>query len=217
MARTDIHLNQMAELNGTSSVRTTRRVCKHAKRRVRCAGAAVWISAVGVATLPVLGLFSGCAAPVPTRTVTLAALEEAPAAQTSAAHWLVANINALRTLCAPLGPRLGFLQVQTPDEWERLANAAPQLRETPGFGRGVLIGVASWAGTPVDRAWPVHIQRVRVYHGAGLVEARFHPGTYLPDGTAYLETAHVNGLEKVLAVRVDGSLYYPTTIRVDAD
>lgn len=142
--------------------------------------------------------------------ITMDTLENAPPVATTAVqHAVIADPTALRELCTPLGPRLGLIQVRSVAEWTRLTRLAPHLGPPPDFRTGMLIGLASWAGTPLDGRWPVHINKVRVHDGAGLVTGAFEGGSYLPDGTAVMETAHVQGLAAVLAVDLNGTTFYP--------
>lgn len=122
---------------------------------------------------------------------------------------VVADAEALRFLCTPLGPRLGLVEIHSPRQWEFLAQVAPQIGRCPDLRAGTLVGIACWAGTPVDGRWPVQLEAVQVHQGAGLLKARFRGGNYLPDGTARLETAYVEGLRAVLVVDVNGTDFYP--------
>jgi hypothetical protein len=183
-----------------SSVRRTVSQCK----RPAPAGLG---GAVCLVLLPWLSACSSLSAP---QTITLATLENAPpAATTEGRRVIVSDTTALRDMCTPLGPRLGLLQVRSAAQWARLVRAAPQIGPAPDFGTGIFIGIACWAGTPVDGHWPIHIDTVRVHDGAGLVTGAFEGGSYLPDGTAVLETAHVKGLMAVLAVDLNGTTFYP--------
>jgi hypothetical protein len=122
---------------------------------------------------------------------------------------VVGDSRALQDVCTPLGPRLGLLQVRSPDQWNRLARILRLTRPCPDFGRGTLVGIVSWAGAPLDGAWPVRLDSVQVADGGGLVNATFSTGSYLPDGTAYAETAFVQDLQAVLVVNVNGTTFYP--------
>lgn len=162
--------------------------------------------------MPVCGiaLLCACTATTGSRTVTMATLEDAPTSPLERPEQrVVADPQVLRELCTPLGPRLGLLQVRCQADWRRLANAAGPIGACPDLREGIVLGLACWAGTPIDGQWPVHIQAVRVCEGGGLVQADFETGSYLPDGTARLETAHVKGLGTVLAVDVNGTMFYP--------
>jgi len=183
-------------------VRTGAGLCKTSPvRRVR------WLSVVVAAAALLQG---ACDTLPPTRTITLSALENAPPRPASAdERIMVPDAEALMRLCTPLGPRLGLLQVRSSEEWDRLAQIVPWLGHCPDLRHGILIGLACWAGTPVDGQWPIRIDSVQVTEGAGLVRACFHSGSYLPDGVAYLEIAHVKGLAAVLVVDVDGTTFYP--------
>jgi hypothetical protein len=144
------------------------------------------------------------------RTVTLSSLESAPVQPISGAgRHLVADSEALKSMCTPLGPRLGLLQVRTVRDWELLRAAVPNAGPRPDLSRGMLVGVACWAGTPVNGAWPIELESIQVRSGGGLLKASFEGGTYLPDGTARLETDYVTGLQAVLAVDVNGTSFYP--------
>ena len=161
-------------------------------------------------TVVVALMLPACRSVSAPRTITLAALEQAPTATaTTYEHVVVANPQPLRALCTPLGPRLGLVQIRSAQQWALLAQAAPHLRPCPDLRRGILVGLVCWAGTPVDGHWPIRIDGVQVREGAGLVRADFRGGTYLPDGVTFLETAHVPGLAVVLAVDVNGATFYP--------
>lgn len=185
-------------------VRRVRGVCKHPPRAGRRTLARVLGLTLGATLLP------SCQPAAAPRTITVAALESAPPARKTAQKKLVVpDAAALQRVCYPLGSRLGLLQVRSAKEWELVARAIPQIGPCPDLTRGALVGLACWTGTPVDGAWPVSLAAVRVREGAGLLEGDFHPGTYLPDGTAYLETAYVPGLRSVLIVDVSGTTFYP--------
>jgi hypothetical protein len=144
------------------------------------------------------------------RRVTIDALEMAPRLCPKSPHRaIVSDRRALDELCYPLAGRLGLLQVHSPDGWSRLLRVAPRLGPCPDFSRGMVVGLVSWAGLPLDGEWPVALEGVRCYHGAGLVTARFQSGSYLPDGTTYLEAAFVEELEAVLILDVNGVRFYP--------
>jgi hypothetical protein len=164
-------------------------------------------------TLVLLGTLAGAAGCQPAlapRPITAAELGAAPsAAMTPVRHLLVADAQALRELCSPLGPRLGLLQIRTRAEWSRLAAIAPQIGPCPDLERGTLIGVACWAGRPTDGHWPVRMDGIRAAAGSALVQASFIGGSFLPDGTAFLETAYARTVRNVLAVDVDGTAFYP--------
>lgn len=155
-------------------------------------------------------LFPGCAVAPRTQVITLEALLSAPALPVPDTRRVVAgDTETLRNLCTPLGPRLGLLQIHNRGEWERLAAIAPQLGRCPDLHAGTQIGLACWAGTPLEGQWPVMLDSVRVYEGGGLVAASFNGGSYLPDGSARLETGYVKGLRSVLVVNVNGASFYP--------
>lgn len=143
-------------------------------------------------------------------TVTLEDLEAAvPVAITDTRRVYVSDPAVLHDLCTPLGSRLGLLQIHRTADWERLSAAAPELGPCPDLRSGSVIGLACWAGTPVSGHWPIRIDAVHLHRGAGLLEARFVGGTYLPDGAAVLETAHVRGLHTLLVANINGSLFCP--------
>jgi len=120
---------------------------------------------------------------------------------------VVTDSHALRRLCTPLGPRLGLIEVRSPAEWRRLRELAPGLGACPDLARGTVVGIACWAGEPVDGAWPIRVEGVRMWQGAALVDATFRGGTFLPDGAAYLEAFYVAGLRDVLGVHFNGTLF----------
>jgi hypothetical protein len=108
-----------------------------------------------------------------------------------------------------LGQRLSLFEVRTPGQWQSLRRHAPELGPCPDLSRGIIVGLASHAGMPLDGQWPIRLDTVRVYKGAGFVIASFAGGSYLPDGTTYLETAQFEGLRSVLMVEVNGVRFYP--------
>ena len=144
------------------------------------------------------------------QTVTVHSLETAPSMRPrETRRAIVAESTSLHDLCSPLGGRLGLIQVRSARDWSRLARVVPQLGPCPDFSRGMIVGLASWTGLPVDGEWPICLESVRLRHGAGLVAARFHSGSYLPDGTTYVETAFVENLNAVLILDVNGVRFYP--------
>ncbi len=162
-------------------------------------------------TLAVLAsLLPACCLGPAGRTVRLTDLEHAPRVLLPPAQRItVSDPKMLHELCTPLGPRLGLLQVRSAADWTRLAEAAPGLGPCPDLRAGTVIGLACWAGTTLDGRWPLRIDGVRLYHGAGLIEANFHGGTFLPDGQTTLETAYVPGLAAILAADVNGTTFCP--------
>ena len=155
-------------------------------------------------------LLVGCVGSLTPKTVSLQALEQAPpAAAQPVAHAVVASADTLRGLCTPLGPRLGLIQIRSVAEWTRLARAAGLVQACPDLRRGMLVGLLCWAGTPVDGGAPIRIRSVHTKDGGGLLRAQFAGGSYLPDGTAYLDTEFVPDLNSVLAVDVNGTLFAP--------
>jgi hypothetical protein len=154
-------------------------------------------------------LAGGCTGPAP-RTISAAALESAPPRRPDGAQrCIVTQASALRHLYQPLARRFGLIQIRTPKDWEVLASVAPVRGPCPDLSRGTLVGLLSETGTPLDGEWPLRWYAVRVHDGAGLLEASFHAGSFLPDGATYLETAYVPDLLAVLVVSVDGTWYYP--------
>lgn len=119
----------------------------------------------------------------------------------------VENPDPLERLGAPLGRRLSLLQVRSAAEWASLRRAAPSLGAAPDFSRGSVVAIVCRAGQPLSHDWPIEIQDVRIHDGAGLVQAHFEAGTYLPDGTTVIEAVFVPGLAGVLVADVDGTRY----------
>ena len=155
-------------------------------------------------------MLSGCAVAPRTQVITLEALQSAPSQPVPDPHRVVVrDTETLRDLCTPLGPRMGLLEIRNRTEWERLAMIAPDVGPCPDLQEGTQLGLACWAGTPIDGQWPVTFDTVRLYEGGGLVTASFSGGSFLPDGTSWLETGYVQGLRSVLVVNVDGASFYP--------
>jgi hypothetical protein len=163
-----------------------------------------WLAVAALLTL------SSCAGSSHRRALTVQALESASSFTPAVTQRAVITDPAtLGDLYQALGRRVGLLQIRSVQEWERLRRAAPELGPPPDFRRGAVIGITSDAGLPLDGSWPIWLEAVRVYEGAGLVVARFPGGTFLPDGTTYLEAAQIDGLEGVLLVDVNGTRFYP--------
>jgi hypothetical protein len=167
-------------------------------RRLRLAGlaaCAAWLAA--------------CTPAVTLHTIRARDLETAPAAPPPAPQRrIVTDPEALRPLYQPLGERMGLIQVRNRHAWELLARCTDQVGPCPDFHRGIIVGLVSEAGTPLNAPWPFRWDSVRIFDGAGWIDARFNGGTYLPDGVTCLETAYVPGLQAVLVVNLDGSTYY---------
>lgn len=164
----------------------------------------LWAALAGLTAL------SSCGARLQPRVISVRELESAtdvkPALPRRA---VVSDVAGIEELCTALGPRLGLLQVRTASEWEMLRRCAPELGSAPDFSRGIVIGLASQAGQPLDGNWPISLEAVRVHRGAGFAIAHFEGGSFLPDGTTYLETAQFDGLATVLMVDVNGTRFYP--------
>lgn len=155
-------------------------------------------------------VLTGCTAGMlpPARIVRLADLECSPArTPTEPRRCFVREPDALQSLVHPLGRRLGLLEVTSAEQWRELAQAVPGIGSSPDLTHGIVVGLVSVSGTPVDGGPPFRLQAIRVHDGAGLVQAQFNSGTYLPDGSAYLEMTYVNGLRSVLVVNVNGVDY----------
>jgi hypothetical protein len=185
-------------------VRPLQTVCKLSGTRTAARGHTL------LAALFTLAPLSACTLSTPVRVVTLDSLEAAPAEPIiGAERHLVGNAAALRPLCTALGPRLGLVQIRSRQDWRMLYELAPTLGPCPDLRAGTLVGIACWAGTPVDGEWPVELESIRVQAGGGLLKVHFCGGTYWPDGTACLVTDYVRGLASVLVVDVDGTSFYP--------
>lgn len=185
-------------------LRTPGRLCKPRGTSRICQTGCLLIA------LAILGPLAACRSPATSRTLTLTDLENAPPAHAVLLERaVVSDAHELKKLCTQLGVRLGLIEVRSPRDWQRLAGIAPGVGRCPNLRHGMVVGIASWAGLPANGRWPIHLDGVNVRDGAGLVKATFEPGTYLPDGTTYLETAYVEGLRAVLAVDVNGTTFYP--------
>lgn len=152
---------------------------------------------------------TSCISSVAVTRVSLDALESAPMHRPrQRARTIVADVEKLEDLYHPLNSHVGIVQVRSLKDWQRLNRVAPQHAPPPDFSRGMIIGVLSRAGTPIDGGWPAVIESVRVFDTAGLLISHFQSGCYLPDATAYLESAYVEGLSTVLVVDVDDLRFY---------
>jgi len=170
--------------------------------RRRCALAGLLIA--GLAAL------TSCAGRSARPAITVQALESASrVAPTFTRRAIVTRPDELGDLYHPLGRRCGLIEVRSGSEWERLRRVAPELGPPPDFRRGAVIGITSDAGLPLDGSWPIGLEAVRVCAGAGFAVARFPGGTFLPDGTTYLEASQIEGLAVVLMVEINGTRFYP--------
>jgi hypothetical protein len=162
------------------------------------------IGLAGSATL------SACGLRPHRRAIDIHALETAAAVEPRLVRQaIVSDVSALDKLYHRLGPRLGLFQIRTAEQWEALRRHAPELGPSPDLTRGIAVGLASHAGLPVDGAWPIHLETVRVHDGIGFALGHFQGGSFLPDGTTYLEAAQFDGLAAVVMVEVNGTRFYP--------
>jgi hypothetical protein len=179
-------------------LRTPRSVCKLSRP------AGLFAALVVAVAVP------SCVMPARIQTVSLASLESAPSAPLyRSERFVVRDAARLQSLCTPLGPRLGLVQVRKPADYDALKTLVPELGPCPDLRRGMLIGLACWAGTPIDGRWPVELTAVQVQSGGGLLTAQYRGGTYYPDGTGRLVTEYVPDLTAVLVVDVNGTSFYP--------
>lgn len=153
---------------------------------------------------------SGCQQPTSSRVISVEELEHGQIVMPeNPERHLVADPDAVDALCRPLNNRFGFLAIQDAADWEKLRLAVPGLSDAPDLSGGLVVGLVSWAGLPLDGEWPLSIEMARVSRGGGYLTALFRPGTYLPDRTAYLELAYLPDVEAVLVVDVNGLRYTP--------
>jgi len=122
---------------------------------------------------------------------------------------ILSDATHLDRLARPLCERLSLLEIRSAADWEQLRRRAPELGPAPDFRRGAVFGLASHAGLPLSDTWPIAIEAVRTHDGAGFAIARFHGGSFLPDGTCYLELVQAEGLRTVLMVEVNGVRFFP--------
>lgn len=172
--------------------------------RIRIRHGKLWAGLAG------LLVASACGTRPHPRTVSVHALETAQAVEPSTIQRaIVSDAAELDEWCYPLGRRMALVQVRSPEQWALLRRVAPELRGRPDLTRGIVIGLISRAGLPLNGIWPIRLKTVRVHEGAGFVVARFDGGSFLPDGTTYIETAQINGLSAVLMVEVNATRFYP--------
>lgn len=165
----------------------------------------------GALMLSTLAGLSACSLNSRASIVTVQSLEEAPATRPKMIRRAIVSPAAdLEPCFCPLGPRLGLIQVRTEDDWEKWRTAAPEIGSCPDLSQGMVVGLLSHAGMPVNGRWPIHLDAIRVYRGAGFATGEFEGGTYLPDGTMYLEVAQFSDLRSVLMVEIDGTRFYPS-------
>jgi hypothetical protein len=161
-------------------------------------------------TLAGLAGLSACGLRARPQVITARALEDAPVVEPRVTRRaIVSDPTCLREFYHPLGERLGLFQIHSREQWEALRRQAPELGPTPDLDGGIVVGLASHAGLPLDGTWPIHLRSVRVHNGAGLATGNFEGGSFLPDGTTFLEAAQYDGLAAVLIVDVNGTRFYP--------
>jgi hypothetical protein len=162
------------------------------------------------ATLVALGGLSACGTHIRPQVVSVNALETAPVVKPSVTRRAIVSDTAqLRELYYPLGERLGLFQVRSAEQWELLRHQAPELGRAPNFDSGIVVGLASHAGLPLDGTWPIRLEAVRIHNGAGFASGRFEGGSFLPDGSTFLEAAQFDALAAVLIVEINGTRFYP--------
>ena len=153
---------------------------------------------------------SACGVRPGVQTITVQALEDAPTARPRFVRRAIVSPAAEWQSCYyALGPRLGLVQIRSEHDWENLRTAAPEIGPCPDFNQGIVVGLVSHAGLPVNGRWPIHLDTIRICRGAGFATGEFEGGTYLPDGTTYLEVAQFSELRSVLMVEIDGTRFYP--------
>lgn len=177
-------------------------VQSRAARRTRAAS----LGPMGCAVLLAIG---ACSAPQSLRVVSVQQLEAAPSAARPAGRAVLCDARRIAPLLRWLGPRLALFEIHTAAQWDALRAAAPMLQGSPDFSRGIVVGVVSRAGIPLDGQWPIRIESVRVHDRAGYIAAAFVGGNYLADDTTFLEVAYVPNLESILMLDVNGVRYYP--------
>ncbi len=156
-----------------------------------------------------LAALTSCATRLPVTTISLHALETAPSSRPrERARTIVSDVDKLGSLHHPLNANIGIVQIRSIADWRRLNSVAPQPGPPPDFSRGIVVGVLSRAGMPIDGVWPTSIESVHMVDSAGLLVAHFNSGCYLPDTTAYLESAYVEGLHSLLVVDIDDLRFY---------
>lgn len=182
----------------------TLRRARDRESRARGSGVALLVA------MAVVPLLSSCGPRNHSQAVSIHSLEVADTVMPSATRRaIMCETGELDRLYHPLGRRLGLFQVRSPQEWELLRRHAPELGPAPDLDRGIVIGLASHAGLPVNGTWPIRLEAVRVYNGAGFAIGHFQGGSFLPDGTTYVETAQYDGLATVLMVEVNGTRFFP--------
>lgn len=151
---------------------------------------------------------AACSAPPRTQAIRVSDLERAaPAAILPAGRSVVTDTARLGPLLRRVAPALAMVQVNTPQEWEQLRAAAPQLGAAPDLRRGMVVGLVNLLGEPLSHEWPVRIEAVRVHQRAAFVSGRLAGGSYLPDGLAFVETAYVPDTRAVVMLEVNGVRY----------
>jgi hypothetical protein len=169
-----------------------------------------WLGILGGSLGLTLAPLYACSAPALRPAVSLSTLERAPAVEpTGVERWAIVDAAALDAVCKPLSRRMALIELRTAADWRRFERAVGLPLIPPDFARGAVVGVVSRAGQPLSGDWPVTLEQVRACDGAGWLTAHFAPGNYLPDGTAFAETAWVEGVAAVLAVEVNGERFYP--------
>lgn len=120
---------------------------------------------------------------------------------------MVARPDDIAPLIRPLGERMGLLVIHSAKEWEKVAAAAPALRDHAPPDFGCVVCLISWAGTPLSGKFPMSVRTIFVADGAAAVVADFEPGTYLPDAATYITAILAPGVREVLEVDVSGTRF----------
>jgi hypothetical protein len=161
--------------------------------------------ATGLATTAML---SACGTHPRLSSVAIRTLETAQAVQPARIQrTVVSDAAGLGKLCYPIGRRLGLLQVRSAKDWQTVRMCAPELGPPPDFSQGIVIGLLSQTGQPLNGEWPIRLESVRIHDGVGLALAHFKGGSFLPNQTTYLEMAQIHGLASLEMIDVDGARF----------
>jgi hypothetical protein len=167
---------------------------------------------IGVATLA--GLLLSCAGPIHVRSVRIDQLETGYAVVPQPlGRSILTDPRALAPLTQPLGAGVSLLQVRDAEQWEILRRASPGLVDCPDLSRGIIVGLLSRTGQSLDGRWPIELKEVHVHDGAGLLDASFEDGGFLPNAVTYVDVAYIADVKQVLVVDIDGTRFYPQPTR----
>lgn len=151
---------------------------------------------------------AGCSAPPGQTYIHMETLEVAAEARLSEPQRaVVLDESRIASLVRSVNDRVALIEIRDDREWDVFRATCVGLGPRPNFSCGAFVAVMTRVGQPLDGEWPCRLEGVRVVQGAGLVNATLRGGTYLPDGTTYIDGAIVCGLRRSLVLEINGDRF----------